>query len=135
MGRVSESYDEGALCPRAMPPSWWFSLPSQTRTRIKAETELPVSSQVVFIGEVQDALIAKGLSRLMGTYMRAMQACLDKQREEDDGRAEKLRLALEDISSSVYPPDAEDARAAIAADDVTYGVAAQPHFGFHEPRT
>lgn len=76
MAPVSRKYDETKLGPKMMPEAWWYSLPSQTRTRIRRETGLEPTAGV-YIGSVQDRLIALGLHRLANRFMEAMQAAHD----------------------------------------------------------
>jgi len=77
MGRVSRNYDEAELCPMMMPEAYWYALPSQTRTRIRKETGLEPTAGV-YIGSVQDRLIALGLGRLANTFMATMQEAHDR---------------------------------------------------------
>ncbi len=84
MAPVSNKYDEATLCPMVMPLTYWYRLPSQTRTRIRKETGLDPEGGS-YIGELQDRLIALGLGRLMGTFMATMQEA------HDDGVREEER--------------------------------------------
>ncbi len=106
MGRVAASYDEKALCPRVMPRVWWYTLPSQTRTRIRAATTMTPEAEGCLIGEIQDRLISNGQNRLMGTFMRAMQECLDEEQKERE-RRETLWTPLK--VGHIYPDAPQDA--------------------------
>lgn len=134
MGRVSDSYNEAELCPRRMPMEWWYSLPSQMRTRIRNETGYMPEAEVTYIGEMQDRLIAKGLGRLMGTYMRAMQACLDRETAEREENPERV-LHVNEVEKTAYLTYPSGDAAAFYGSPYPDGVVpAQPTFGFHEPR-
>ncbi len=135
MGRVSDSYNEAELCPRVMPYEWWFTLPSQTRRRIREETGYALGEGTIYpIGQVQDQLIVKGLGRLMGTYMRAMQACLDQEKVD-------LEAAMQEsqVRSAMIDSGTQYMNRTLDETITTYENAAgrhdHPHFGFHEPRS
>lgn len=108
MAPVSRKYDERTLGPLQVKAAWWFRLPSQTRTRLRGELEEQDAPIGFLVGEVQDRLIAKGLARLMGTFMVAMQEGYDAdaaEREElhETGMGMMLRFENPDGSIGSIP--------------------------------
>lgn len=71
------SYDETKLGPMLLPERWWFTLSSARRARIREAADVPATPTHLYIGAIQDKLIAAGKGQLASRFMRAMQEAHD----------------------------------------------------------
>ena len=87
------SYDETKLGPMLLPERWWFTLSSARRARIREAADVPATPTHLYIGAIQDKLIAAGKGQLASRFMRAMQEAHDADEKKAKEEAESAMAA------------------------------------------
>lgn len=101
------SYDEAKLGPTVLPERWWFTMSSARRSRIREAADIPATPTHLYIGAIQDKLIAAGKGQLASRFMRAMQEAHDADEAKAKEEAESAEMEREQEFARVFGAPAQ----------------------------